>query len=100
MIIMKNKKAILALVLVVAIVAAFAACSKSSKDDKGSTSQITAAVTDSNGEAVTDENGVIVTEKELLGFKNGMCAQGQAPAPQLMPKGQRRDTEKFNQYKI
>ena len=60
---MKNKKAILALVLVVAIVAAFAACSKSSKDDKGSTSQITAAVTDSNGEAVTDENGVIVTEK-------------------------------------
>lgn len=42
----------------------------------------------------------VMTTKELLGFKNGMCAQGQAPAPQLMPKGQRRDTEKFNQYKI
>lgn len=42
----------------------------------------------------------VMTTKELLGFKNGMCAQGQAPAPQLMSKGQRRDTEKFNQYKI
>lgn len=42
----------------------------------------------------------VMTTKELLEFKNGMCAQGQAPAPQLMPKGQRRDTEKFNQYKI
>ena len=73
---MKKKKAILALVLVVAIVAAFAACSKSSKDDKGSTSQITAAVTDSNGEAVTDENGVIVTEKvggEVVTDKSGMA---------------------------
>ena len=63
-----------AVVLVVAIVAAFAACSKSSKDDKGSTSQITAAVTDSNGEAVTDENGVIVTEKvggEVVTDKSG-----------------------------
>lgn len=42
----------------------------------------------------------VMTTKELLGFKNGMCAQGQAPAPQLKPKEQRRDTEKFNQYKI
>ncbi len=71
---MKNKKAILAVVLVVAIVAAFAACSKSGKSDEGSTSQITAAVTDSNGEAVTDESGVIVTEKvgsEVVTDKNG-----------------------------
>lgn len=71
---MKNKKAIVALVLVVAIVTAFAACSKSGKDDEKSTSQVTAAVTDSNGEAVTDENGVIVTEKvggEVVTDKDG-----------------------------
>lgn len=42
----------------------------------------------------------VMTTKELLGFKNGMRGENKIPAPQLKPKEQKRDFDRYNQYKI